>query len=139
MPASACEKVFRLQVLATHIRKGEPPSTRAPDPMRAPTAVLHRPQASLVTAVAIGLGILAVLAFAYVIYALWPRWPDAPPDADAPALPIVIGDVLFQIPPAAIRQKVQRRSGIQERIDLAYLWPSLEPSALTHANTMVPA
>lgn len=109
--------------------------------MRAPIAILqNRPApAGLVTAVAIGLGILAVLAFAYVIYALWPRWPDAPPDADAPALPIVIGDVLFQIPSAAIRQKVQRRSGIQERIDLAYLWPSLEPSAPTHANTMVPA
>jgi hypothetical protein len=29
--------------------------------------------------------------------------------------------------PAAIRQQVQRRSGAQERIDLVFLWPSLEP------------
>jgi len=109
--------------------------------MRGPTAViLNRPApAGLVTAMAVALGILAMMAFAYVIYALWPRWPDAPPEADAPALPIIIGEVLFQVPPAAIRQKMQRRSGAQERVDLAYLWPTLEPSAPTRANAMIPA
>jgi hypothetical protein len=70
-----------------------------------------------------GLG-LAVLLL--VVYALWPRWPDAPA-ADAPALPITIADVLFSVPPLAIRAAIQRRAGAQERIDLVYLWPSLAP------------
>jgi len=108
--------------------------------MRGTTATLNRHvPARLVTAATMALVTLAAFAFVYVIYALWPRWPDAPPEADAPALPIIVGDVLFQIPSAAIRQKVQRRSGIQERIDLAYLWPTLEPSAPTRANTMIPS
>jgi hypothetical protein len=100
--------------------------------MRGHTAILPRrtaqAPAALLAAIAIAVIAVAALALAYVIYALWPRWPEAPAAADAPALPIVIGDVLFRIPPAAIRQKVQRRAGVQERIDLAFLWPSLEPS-----------
>ncbi len=39
----------------------------------------------------------------------------------------MVGDVAFNIEPAAIRQPVQRRPGTQDRIDLAYLWPSLMP------------
>jgi hypothetical protein len=74
---------------------------------------------------------LAALALIYVVYALWPRWPEAPAEPNAPALPIIVGEVLFRIPPAAIRQKVQRHAGTQERIDLAFLWPTLEPSAPT--------
>src|SRR4051812_40938910 len=70
---------------------------------------------------------LAVLGLGYVIYALWPRWPDAPVPADAPPLPVVIGGVRFNVPPQAIRAAVQRRAGTQERLDLVYLWPSLEP------------
>src|SRR5882762_10368666 len=35
--------------------------------------------------------------------------------------------VAFNLPPAAIRVPVQRRPGTQERVDLAFLWPSLEP------------
>ncbi len=46
---------------------------------------------------------------------------------DAPALPITVAGVLFQVPPAAIRATVQRHAGPQERIDLAFLWPSLKP------------
>jgi hypothetical protein len=46
---------------------------------------------------------------------------------DAPSLPIVIAGTAFNIEPAAIRQAVQRRPGTQDRIDLAYLWPSLAP------------
>ena len=72
---------------------------------------------------------VACAALAFVIYVLWPRWPEAPIALDAPALPVVIGDTVFQVPPAAIRVKVQRRPGVQERIDLAYLWPSLMPGA----------
>jgi hypothetical protein len=57
--------------------------------------------------------------------------------ADAPALPITVGGVIFNVPPAAIRAPVQRHAGTQERIDLAFLWPSLqppEPVSKTSAN-----
>ena len=110
--------------------------------MRGPTVVLPRhahPPAALMRLSAMALVVLAVLALAYVVYALWPRWPDAPAEPNAPALPIVIGDVLFRIPPAAIRQNVQRRAGAQERVDLAFLWPSLEPSAPTCDSHADPA
>jgi len=70
---------------------------------------------------------LAIMGLGYVIYALWPRWPDAPVAADAPALPVVVAGVRFNVPPQAIRAAVQRRAGTQERLDLVYLWPSLTP------------
>ena len=69
----------------------------------------------------------ATIAASYVAYVLWPRWPDAPVALDTPSLPIVVAGVVFNIEPAAIRNAVQRRPGTQERIDLAYLWPSLTP------------
>ena len=46
---------------------------------------------------------------------------------DAPSLPITVAGVAFNVPPAAIRIPVQRRPGAHERVDLAFLWPSLEP------------
>src|SRR5208283_1509769 len=71
---------------------------------------------------------VAVLtAVAYVAYVLWPRWPDSAVTLDAPSLPIIVAGVTFNIAPAAIRVPVQRRPGTQERVDLAYLWPSLTP------------
>lgn len=70
---------------------------------------------------------VAVTAASYVAYVLWPRWPDAPVARDAPSLPIVVAGVPFNIEPAAIRMPVQRKPGTQERIELAYLWPSLLP------------
>jgi hypothetical protein len=71
----------------------------------------------------------AVIAVAavYVGYVLWPRWPEAPVSLDAPSLPVNISGTLFNIEPAAIRQAIQRKPGTQDRIDLAYLWPSLVP------------
>jgi hypothetical protein len=69
----------------------------------------------------------ALVAFVYIGYVLWPRWPGPPVDADAPPLPIIVGGVAFNLPPAAIRVPVQRRPGVQERVDLAYLCPSLAP------------
>jgi hypothetical protein len=69
----------------------------------------------------------ALTAAAYVAYVLWPRWPEAPVTLDAPSLPIVVAGVAFNIEPAAIRMPVQRHPGTQERVDLAYLWPSLTP------------
>ena len=58
---------------------------------------------------------------------MWPTWPSAPIALDAPAVPITVAGVLFEVPPAAIRAAVQRHPGPQERIDLAFLWPSLKP------------
>ena len=70
---------------------------------------------------------IALMAFVYIGYVLWPRWPGPPVGPDAPALPITVAGVTFNVPPAAIRVPVQRRPGAQERIDLAFVWPSLEP------------
>ena len=67
------------------------------------------------------------LTLAYVAYILWPRWPSEPVALDAPSVPVTIADVIFNIPPAAIRMPSQRRPGTQTRIDLAFLWPSLAP------------
>jgi len=69
----------------------------------------------------------ALIAITYVAYVLWPRWPDAPTTLSAPSVPIIVAGVTFNIEPAAIRIPVQRRPGTQERVDLAYLWPSLTP------------
>ena len=71
--------------------------------------------------------VLIVGAAALVAIMLWPRWPGAAVAPDAPALPITVGGVLFNVPPAAIRVPVQRHSGATERLDLAFLWPSLQP------------
>ena len=74
--------------------------------------------------------ILLALVFGaagYIAYALWPRWPGPPVAADAPALPITIAGVAFNVAPAAMRVPVQRRPGAHERVDLAFLWPSLDP------------
>lgn len=88
----------------------------------------HRPSSGGLSTL-LGLLMLACAALAYVVYVLWPRWPETPIAQDAPALPIVVGDTVFQVLPAAIRVKMQRHPGAQERIDLAYLWPSLAPGA----------
>ena len=68
-----------------------------------------------------------LLAASFVAYVLWPTWPSTPIALDAPALPITIAGALFQVPPAAIRVAIERHPGSQERIDLAFLWPSLQP------------
>ena len=69
----------------------------------------------------------ALLAFLYIGYVLLPRWPGPPIGPNAPALPITVAGVTFNLPPAAIRVPMQRRPGAQDRVDLAFLWPSLEP------------
>jgi hypothetical protein len=71
---------------------------------------------------------LMLAAVAYIVYVLWPRWPGVPVALDAPELPITIGGVAFDVPPAAIRVPVQRRPGAHDRIDLAFMWPSLKPA-----------
>jgi len=86
----------------------------------------RRASIGLVFALA-ALVILIVVAAAFVALVLWPRWPAATVAPDTPALPITVGGVLFNVPPGAIRVALQRRPGAQERLDLAFLWPALEP------------
>lgn len=65
-------------------------------------------------------------AIALVAYLLWPTWGVG--GSSAPArLPVSVGGTLFNVPTAAIRMKIQRHSGPQERVDLDFLYPSLEP------------
>jgi hypothetical protein len=71
-------------------------------------------------------GAFVAAAAGFVTYVLWPTWPSAPVTPNTPALPITVGNVLFQVPPAAIRATVQRHAGPQDRVDLAFLWPSLK-------------
>lgn len=66
-------------------------------------------------------------AASFIAYVLWPTWSGAPVALDAPALPVTVAGVLFELPPAAIRAVVQRHPGPHERIDLVFLWPSLQP------------
>ena len=63
-------------------------------------------------------------AIALVAYLLWPTWGDA---SNGPArIPVSIGGTLFNVPTPAIRRKIQRHSGPQERVDLSFTFPSLE-------------
>jgi hypothetical protein len=87
----------------------------------------HRRSRSLLLLPLAVLAAVACVAFAYIGYVLWPRWPGPPVGPDAPALPVTVAGVAFNLPPAAIRVPVQRRPGAQERVDLAFLWPSLAP------------
>jgi hypothetical protein len=77
---------------------------------------------------------LSAAAIGLVAYLLWPTW-----GADAvsgPArLPVSIGGTLFNVPTSAIRMKIQRHSGPQERVDLNFTFPSLEvPDAPKHVT-----
>lgn len=78
--------------------------------------------------------VIAAGAIALVAYLLWPTWRTSP--ASAPGrLPVSVGATLFNVPTAAIRRKIQRHSGPQERVDLSFLFPSLEaPAAPKHVS-----
>jgi len=71
-------------------------------------------------------GTIAAAAIAFVAYLLWPTWQTA--GSSAPErLPVSVGGTLFNVPTDAIRMKIQRHSGEQERIDLGFAFPSLTP------------
>jgi hypothetical protein len=72
-------------------------------------------------------GVFGLIALSFVVFLLWPRSLAPLVAADAPSLPITIADTVFNVPPAALRVPQQRRPGAQERIDLVFLWPSLQP------------
>src|SRR5215471_13509714 len=94
---------------------------RGPRAARGASASLLLGQLLLLTA-------LLVAAVAYIVYVLWPRWPTEPVALDSPELPITVAGTPFNIPPAAIRVGVQRHPGALDRVDLAFLWPSLKPA-----------
>jgi hypothetical protein len=71
-------------------------------------------------------GGLLCAAIAVIIYLLWPTW-QATALAGPKQLPITVGGMLFNVPSDAIRMRLQRRSGAQDRIDLAFAYPSLTP------------
>jgi hypothetical protein len=73
--------------------------------------------------------VLAIAVGTFVSYVLWPTWPKLSVPLDAPAIPVTVAGVLFNVPPAAIRAPVQRHPGAHERIDLVFAWPSLAPPA----------
>jgi hypothetical protein len=71
-------------------------------------------------------GGLLCAAIAIIVYLLWPTW-QAGALAGPKQLPITVGGMLFNVPSDAIRMRLQRRSGAQDRIDLAFAYPSLSP------------
>jgi hypothetical protein len=82
--------------------------------------------------------VVGAAALATVAYLLWPTWRAAVPD-DPSRLPITVGSALFNVPAKAIRMRMQRRAGPQERIDLAFEYPSLlppEPQAHVTADSV---
>ncbi|MGL5164584.1 MAG: hypothetical protein ACRC9K_01680 [Afipia sp.] len=83
------------------------------------------------------MGAIGACAIGIVAYLLWPTWNIEKLD-DPSRLPISIGNTLFNVPTKAVRVKLQKRTGPQERVDLNFVYPSLEapeaPRALTAEN-----
>jgi hypothetical protein len=79
-------------------------------------------------------GMVTAGAFALVAYLLWPTW-GAEASSNPARLPVSIGGTLFNVPTVAVRMKIQRHSGPQERVDLSFAFPSLEaPDAPKHVS-----
>jgi hypothetical protein len=71
------------------------------------------------------MGVIGACAVGIVAYLLWPTWGVEKVD-DPSRLPVSIGNTLFNVPTKAIRVKVQKRTGPQERVDLSFVYPSLD-------------
>ena len=79
-------------------------------------------------------GLFTAGAVTLVIYLLWPTW-GAQASSNPARLPVSIGGTLFNVPTMAVRMKIQRHSGPQERVDLSFAFPSLEaPAAPKHVS-----
>jgi hypothetical protein len=79
-------------------------------------------------------GLIATFGVALVAYLLWPTWTTDTAN-DPGRLPVSVGSMLFNVPAHAFRMKVQKHSGPQERVDLFFLYPSLEaPEAPKHVS-----
>ena len=73
-------------------------------------------------------GAITTGAIALVAYLLWPTFGTRASDGPA-RLPVSVGATLFNVPTMAVRRKIQRHSGPQERVDLSFMFPSLEAPA----------
>lgn len=89
-----------------------------------PTRAQHARRGHLVPLLV--MGAIGACAVGIVAYLLWPTWGIEKAD-DPSRLPIIIGDTLFNVPTKAIRVKLQKRTGPQERVDLNFVYPSLQP------------
>jgi hypothetical protein len=79
-------------------------------------------------------GMVTAGAISLVVYLLWPTW-GAEASSNPARLPVSIGATLFNVPTMAVRMKIQRHSGPQERVDLSFAFPSLEaPDAPKHVS-----
>ena len=77
-------------------------------------------------------GAVTAGAIALVAYLLWPTWGTGASSSPA-RLPVSVGATLFNVPTMAVRRKIQRHSGPQERVDLGFTFPSLEASDAAEA------
>ena len=75
--------------------------------------------------------VIGAIAVAVICYLLWPTW-TASGASDPERLPVSIGNTLFNLPTESLRIKVQRHSGAQERVDLAFGYPALTPGTPVH-------
>ena len=87
----------------------------------------RRQHSRLLTLPLLAAGAAVAAATGFILHVLWPGWQGPPLGPNAPALPVTVAGVAFNVPPAAIRVPIQRQPGAHERIDLAFLWPSLQP------------
>ena len=79
-------------------------------------------------------GGVCLTAILLVAYLLWPTW-DVEKPSDPSHLPMLIGNVPFNVPTKAIRVTLQKRTGPQERVDLNFIYPSLDvPEARPHVT-----
>jgi hypothetical protein len=86
----------------------------------------------------IGASSAGIAAIAVILYLLWPTW-QAGGLRGPQQLPITVGGMLLNVPSKAIRMRVQRHSGPQDRIDLAFAYPALtapEPQPHVSADTV---
>ena len=87
----------------------------------------HKQHGRLLALPLLVVGVAVAAATGFILHVLWPGWQGPPLGPNAPALPVTVAGVAFNVPPAAIRVSLQRQPGAHERIDLAFLWPSLQP------------
>ncbi|TAH65509.1 MAG: hypothetical protein EWM45_14960 [Rhodopseudomonas palustris] len=70
--------------------------------------------------------VIACAAIAIIYHLLRPTWHVETVDGPGET-PLSIGGTLFNVPTAAFRIKVQKHAGPQERVDLNFDYPSLQP------------
>jgi hypothetical protein len=78
--------------------------------------------------------VASAAAIVLVAYLLWPTW-EHETSSNPARLPVSIGSTLFNVPTMAVRMKIQRHTGPQERVDLSFTFPSLQaPDAPKHVS-----